>query len=105
MSTSLHPHWAHKCSFHPDRRDPYLRLGTVSVFVRDQERSLRFYLDQLGFQLAFDTLRHSGERWLVVSPPDGTAFLALVEPKPDSEEYRLIGQPSDIVFLTDDVPA
>src|SRR5436305_14667577 len=105
MSTSLHPHWAHKCSFHPDRRDPYLRLGTVTVFVRDQERSLRFYLDQLGFGLAFDDQLPTGGRWLAVSPPDGTALLGLEAPKPDSEEYKLIGRPTQIAFLTEDILA
>jgi len=33
---------------------PYLRLHAVRVFVRDQDRALRFYLDTLGFELAFD---------------------------------------------------
>src|SRR5262249_61430630 len=75
---------AHRCSFHPDRQDPYLRLGCVTIYVRDQDRSLHFYLHQLGFSLAFDTFRPSGERWLAVSPPDGTAVLTLVSPKPES---------------------
>jgi serine phosphatase RsbU (regulator of sigma subunit)/catechol 2,3-dioxygenase-like lactoylglutathione lyase family enzyme len=111
METSLHAHQthhrghlAHKCSFSPDRQDPYLRLGAVTVFVRDQERSLQFFLDQLGFQIVFDNLRDSGERWLVVSPPDGTAFLRLAVPQPNSE-CDMIGQPTEIVFLTDDVHA
>ncbi|MGH9455663.1 MAG: VOC family protein [Terriglobia bacterium] len=94
---------AHRCSFQPDRPDPYLRLSTVTVFVRDQDRSLRFYLDQLGFSLAFEACLPSGERRLAVAPPDGTAMLALVAPKPDSEEYKLIGRPSNIAFLTEDV--
>jgi len=83
----------------------YLRLGTVPIFVRDQERSLRFYVDQLGFFLAFDTRDPCGERWLAVSPPDGTASLALLTPEPGSEEYKLIGRPTQIVFLTEDVCA
>jgi len=94
---------AHRCSFHPHRQDPYLRLSTVTVFVRDQDRSLQFYLDQLGFWLAFDVRFPSGERWLAVSPPDGTATLALVAPEPDSEEYKLIGRSTQIAFLTEDV--
>lgn len=98
-----HHHHAHRCSFHPDRRDLYLRLGTVTVFVRDQERSLKFYLDQLGFEVALDTGSPSGERLLAVAPPDGTAVLALVSPKVGSPEYRLIGQPTQIAFLTEDV--
>jgi serine phosphatase RsbU (regulator of sigma subunit)/predicted enzyme related to lactoylglutathione lyase len=98
-----HHHHAHRCSFHPDRQELYLRLGTVSVLVRDQERSLKFYLDQLGFELALNTESESGERVVAVAPPDGTAMLALVSPRPGSEEYQLIGRPTQIAFLTEDV--
>jgi serine phosphatase RsbU (regulator of sigma subunit)/predicted enzyme related to lactoylglutathione lyase len=94
---------AHRCSFHRHRPDPYLRLSAVTVFVRDQDRSLQFYLDELGFWLAFDVHFPSGDRWLAVSPPDGTATLVLVAPKPDSEEYKLIGRSTQIAFLTEDV--
>lgn len=94
---------AHRCSFHPGREDPYVRLGTVNVFVRDQDQSLRFFRDLLGFTLAFDEHLPSGDRWLAVAPPDGAAVLALVAPKPDSEEYKLIGRPTQIAFLTEDV--
>jgi len=83
----------------------YLRLQAVDIYVRDQEKSLRFYLDQLGFELAFDARLQSGERWVAVSPPDGTALLGLVAPAPESEEYKLIGRPTSIVFVTEDVPA
>jgi serine phosphatase RsbU (regulator of sigma subunit) len=98
-----HSHKAHRCSFHPDRRDFYLRLGAVSVFVRDQERSLRFFRDQLGFDPALDMLSASGDRMVAVAPPDGTALLALVCPKPGSEESHLIGRPTQIEFLTENV--
>src|SRR5437867_3732101 len=105
METSSNVRQAPRCSFSPDRHDTYLRLGTVTVFVRDQERSLRFYLDQLGFGLAFDDQLPTGGRWLAVSPPDGTALLGLEAPKPDSEEYKLIGRPTQIAFLTEDILA
>jgi catechol 2,3-dioxygenase-like lactoylglutathione lyase family enzyme len=49
--------------------DPYLRLHAVRVFVRDQDRSLRFYLEQLGFKLAFDARLPSGQRWVAVALP------------------------------------
>ena len=88
-----------------ERSAPYLRIHGVNVFVRDQERSLRFYLDQLGFELAFDARLQSGQRWVAVSPPDGTAVLTLIAPTPDSEEYKLIGRPTEIVFVTEDVTA
>ena len=94
---------AHRCSFHPDRKDLYVRLNTVTIFVRDQDRSQRFYVDQLGFSVAFNTQLPSGDRWLAVAPPDGTAMLSIVAPKPGSQEYKLIGRPTGVVFLTEDV--
>jgi serine phosphatase RsbU (regulator of sigma subunit)/catechol 2,3-dioxygenase-like lactoylglutathione lyase family enzyme len=100
---TAHHHKAHRCSFQPGREDPYLRLGTVTVFVQDQDRSLQFYLNQLGFNLAIDSRLPSGDRWLTVMPPDGTAMLALVAPEPDSEDYNLIGRSTHIVFLTEDI--
>jgi serine phosphatase RsbU (regulator of sigma subunit)/predicted enzyme related to lactoylglutathione lyase len=98
-----HGHKAHRCSFHPDRQDLYVRLATVTVFVRDQERSLRFYLEQLGFELVHDGHLPCGDPCLAVSPPDGTAVLVLVAPRPGSGEYRLIGRPTQIAFLTENV--
>lgn len=97
------PLLAHRCSFQPDRQDPYLRLGTIAVFVRDAERSRRFYLDQLGFRLASDVPLPAVSDSLAVTPPDGTAVLSLVAPKPGSEEYNLIGRPTQIIFLTENV--
>jgi serine phosphatase RsbU (regulator of sigma subunit)/predicted enzyme related to lactoylglutathione lyase len=85
--------------------DQILRIHCVKVFVRDQEQSMRFYLDQLGFRLIADTLLQSGERWLAVAPPDGDTVLALVAPDPDSKQYQFIGRPTDVVFVTDDVLA
>ena len=86
-------------------RDLYLRMHCVNVYVRDQDRSLRFYLDQLGFHLAFDALLQTGERWVAVAPPDGTAILALVAPKPNTPQYQLIGRSTQVVFVTEDVTA
>jgi len=88
-----------------DRTEPYLRFHAVKIFVRDQDRSLRFYLDQLGFNLVYDTRLQSGERWVAVAPPDGTAILALVAARPGSREYKLIGRATQVAFVTDNVLA
>jgi len=87
------------------RQDPYLRMHSVTIFVRDQDRSLRFYIDQLGFTLVGDVRFQTGRRWVAVSPPDGTAILTLVAPAPESREYKLIGRPTQVVFVTEDVLA
>jgi serine phosphatase RsbU (regulator of sigma subunit)/predicted enzyme related to lactoylglutathione lyase len=87
----------------PDREDLYLRLHSVTVFVRDQDRSLRFFRDQLGFSLVVDVTFEHKERWIAIAPPDGTAVLALVAPKGDQE--RLVGSPSSAVFVSENVVA
>jgi serine phosphatase RsbU (regulator of sigma subunit)/catechol 2,3-dioxygenase-like lactoylglutathione lyase family enzyme len=89
----------------PPRQDPYLRLHCINIFVRDQEKSLRFYLEKLGFHLCFDVRLQSGERWVAVAPPDGTAILSLVAPRTDSKEYAMIGRATQVVFVTEDVTA
>src|SRR5256886_4040788 len=97
--------WGDPSLLRLNRRDPYVRLQQVTIFVRDQDRSKTFYLDQLGFSLAYEARLESGEHWVAVAPPDGTAILALVTPKPDSEEYKRIGGQSQVAFLTEDINA
>jgi len=97
--------WGDPSFLRLERQDPYIRLQQVVIFVRDQDRSKNFYLDQLGFSLAYEARLESGEHWVAVAPPDGTAMLALVTPEPDSEEYKLIGGQSQVAFLTEDINA
>src|SRR5258708_13913484 len=85
--------------------DPFLSIHAVRIYVRNLDRSLSFYLEQLGFRLVIDTRLQSGERWVAVSPPDGTTILALVAPKPKSQEYKLIGRATQVVLVTSDVAA
>ncbi len=92
-------------TFRLDRQDPYLRLLCVNIFVRDQDRSLRFYVDQLGFSLVVDESYESGGRWVAVAPPDGNTVIALVAPSRKSEEYKLIGRSRHAVLVTEDVVA
>jgi serine phosphatase RsbU (regulator of sigma subunit)/predicted enzyme related to lactoylglutathione lyase len=87
------------------RADRYLRLSAVNIYVRDQERSVRFYQETLGFRVAFDARVGSGHRFVAVAPPDGTAVLALIQPAPDSPQCRLIGRATQVVFVTEDLPA
>jgi len=89
----------------PDGQLPYLRIHAINIFVRDQEQSLRFYLDQLGFGLVGDIRFGTGERWVAVAPPHGSTVLSLIAPKPDSKQYELIGRSTQVVFVTEDVVA
>lgn len=81
----------------------YLRLHFVTIYVSDQERSLRFFVDQLEFSIISDVRFASGNRWVEVGPPDGTAILALARPIPGLNEDRLVGNSGMVTFLTEDV--
>jgi serine phosphatase RsbU (regulator of sigma subunit)/catechol 2,3-dioxygenase-like lactoylglutathione lyase family enzyme len=89
----------------PAAPQPHLRIHAINIYVRDQDRSLQFYLDQLGFNLAFDARFGSGGRWVAVSPPDGSAVLMLIAPKRGTQEYKLIGRATQVAFVTEDVLA
>jgi serine phosphatase RsbU (regulator of sigma subunit)/catechol 2,3-dioxygenase-like lactoylglutathione lyase family enzyme len=82
----------------------YLRIFKSSVFVRDHDRSIQFYVDQLGFSVVADARFEFG-RWVAIAPPDGTAILALVAPKRGTANYKLIGRPTQIAFIAEDVYA
>jgi serine phosphatase RsbU (regulator of sigma subunit) len=83
--------------------ETYLRLHHVPIFVHDQDRSLRFYLGQLGFRLIMDYNYGERGRFVLVAPPNGATLLALIAPKPDSADYKFIGRSGQAVFVTEDV--
>ncbi len=106
MATDPSLAWTNRSVFRPGREDSYLCIQDIVVFVRDLDRSLRFYVDQLGFELIADNRTTPGEMgWIEVAPPDGSANLALVAPKPEHPEYKLIGGYRWVLFMTEDVHA
>ncbi len=60
----------------------FSKIGLVVVPVSDQERSLRFYVDTLGFEKRVDTPFGNGYRWVEVAPPGATTTIAIVPPPP-----------------------
>src|SRR5262245_56969549 len=105
MSDNPSSPWWNRSNLRLDRQTPYLRIFFTTVFVRDHDRSLQFFLDQLGFSLVADARIEGGGRWVAVAPPDGSEVLALVVPDLGSEEYALIGRARQIVFITEDIDA
>ncbi len=89
----------------PSQQSQYLRIFYSTVFVRDHDRSLEFYVGQLGFTVVADTRFEFGGRWVAVAPRDGSSILALVAPKRGSENYKLIGRPTQIGFIAEDINA
>jgi len=86
-----------------DGQDPYLCLHFTIIYVRDQERSLRFFVDKLGFRVVVDHKFEDGLRWIEVAPADGNANLGLALIKPGDDADRLIGSEARVWFVTEDV--
>ena len=105
MSSDPSLSWTSRSVLRPGREEPYLCIQDIVVFVRDLEVSKQFYMQKLGFELITEQRLPSGVRWIEVAPPDGSANLALVEPKPDEPEYKLIGGYRWVLFMTEDVHA
>jgi catechol 2,3-dioxygenase-like lactoylglutathione lyase family enzyme len=92
---------------------PFLRLNFVTLWVRDQERSRRFFVEKLVFEAVVDMRTPEGVRWIIVAPTaagwlPGTAAaglpgMALVVPPEGSPEHQRIGQNTGVSFLTEDV--
>ena len=104
MASSELPFGIERSRLRLDGKDPYLCLHFVILFVRDQERSLRFFADKLGFRVVVDHTFEGGNRWIEVAPPDGTAQLDIALTPPGSEPEKLIGGLTEIYFITEDLP-
>lgn len=84
-------------------KDPYLCLHFVIVYVRDQERARRFYVETLGFTVSVDHTFQNGQRWVEVTPPDGSANLGLALLPPGEDAQKFIRPDALIWFITEDV--
>jgi phosphoserine phosphatase RsbU/P len=89
----------------PRTEHPHLRIQNVRVYVRDQDRSVRFFTEQLGFELALDYMLPGGERFILVAPPDGSALLFLMKAPADSDRVPASDKHAGITFLTEDLGA
>ena len=67
------------------------KLSLFKVYVSDQEEALRFYVDQLGFEVAEDKLL-GDYRWLLVRMPDNEEVTLNLETARTEEEKALVGR-------------
>jgi lactoylglutathione lyase len=50
---------------------------SIAVYVADQDRSVAFYSEQLGFEVKADVQMGVGGRWVQVAPPGAQTHLVL----------------------------
>lgn len=55
-----------------------MKIAIVSIPVVDQEKAKQFYVDKLGFSVAFDDPMGPDRRWVMLIPPGGGAAITLV---------------------------
>ena len=88
-------------------------VGTVGLYVRDQDEALAFYVDKLGFRVHTD-VRNGDYRWLTVQHADQPLQLGLLKPGPPVhdaataralEEIVARGAMPPLVLLVDDCRA
>jgi catechol 2,3-dioxygenase-like lactoylglutathione lyase family enzyme len=75
-------------------------INLVMIPASDQDRSLEFYVDTLGFEKRTDVPFGGGYRWIEVYPPNGTTGIAIAPPR-EGEPVR--GRETGVSLATDDV--
>jgi lactoylglutathione lyase len=86
-------------------------LGSIPIFVSDQERTLAFFRDKLGFEVVFDKQYGPEFRWVALARQAGATEIVLFRPVPSlgddqfKELTARIGTWTGIVFLSDDIQA
>lgn len=67
------------------------KLTLFKVYVSDQEQARRFYVEQLGFEVAEDK-KLGGYRWLLVKAPGNDEVCLNLEIAKTEEEKALVGR-------------
>jgi len=84
------------------------RVGTVSIYVSDQDRAKEFYITKLGFELRTDAPLYPGatSRWIAVAPKGAATEVILYIPDENWEHYRqTVGKSQSITFNVTDMTA
>ncbi|HKU83415.1 MAG TPA: VOC family protein [Candidatus Nitrosocosmicus sp.] len=76
-------------------------IVSTSVFVKDQQESLNFWIEKLGFEVICDIKLESNIRWVEIAPISSNSSINLY-PKSLISKKDLKPMPV-IVFRTDDI--
>lgn len=77
------------------------RVGTVSVFVGDQDRAKDFYTNVLGMELRTDAPLFPGAsaRWIAVAPHGAETEIMLYLPEENWEHYKQVVGKSQAITI------
>jgi lactoylglutathione lyase len=83
-------------------------VGTVCVFVADQDRAKDFYVNKLGFELRNDAPLYPGAaaRWVAVAPKGAATEVILYLPDENWAHYKqVVGKSQALTFNVTDTKA
>jgi predicted enzyme related to lactoylglutathione lyase len=74
-------------------------VRTVAIYVADQERSIRFFTEDLGFEIKSDVTMGPAGRWVQIAPPGAQTQLVIM---PRAMMPNWAEQKASIVFKCGD---
>jgi lactoylglutathione lyase len=82
------------------------RVGTVCIFVNDQDKAKQFYTETLGFELRQDVPMSAFSRWLAVAPKGAATEVVLYKVNENWQHYRgVVGHSQAVTFNVTDMDA
>src|SRR4051812_31267011 len=82
------------------------KVGTVCLFVNDQDAAKAFYSEKLGFEVRMDAPLGPDTRWIAVAPKGAATEVILYKPDENWEHYRqVVGKSQAITFSVADIVA
>jgi len=88
-----------------------MRLMRCTVRVADQDEALRFYTEQMGFEIKLNMPMGPGQRWRAVGPAGHSGAELVLQPTSwfqgaEAERHAaLVGRDPTLVFQVDDCQA
>ncbi len=86
----------------------FVAVGSVSVYVEDQDRAKDFYVNMLGWRLWDDVPLYPGaaNRWIAVAPEGAFTTITLLKMDPESAHYAsTMGESQALTIQVMDLPA
>jgi lactoylglutathione lyase len=87
-------------------------IGTITVYVTDQEKALEFYTQKLGFEKRADMPMGPNQRWIEVALPGTQTRILLYKSTPDApgadtyeDAKARIGKQTGMVLEVNDIEA
>lgn len=75
------------------------KVGTVSLFVNNQDQAKDFYVNKLGFEVRRDAPMSATARWIAVAPAGAETEIILYIPDENWSHYRQVVGQSQAITL------